>query len=140
MKNRKNNKGFSLVELIVVIAIMAVLVGVLAPQFIKYVNSSKISTDVKNGQEIASCISVAMTDANSGAAWQVKSGTGASPEIVEISSVPGLASMPAIKTTAGDEKWYAKWNPADGTVEVYCSGNDDDHMVYPTDKYTGTMD
>ena len=30
------NKGFSLVELIIVIAIMAVLVGVLAPQFIKY--------------------------------------------------------------------------------------------------------
>lgn len=31
------NKGFSLVELIIVIAIMAVLVGVLAPQFLKYV-------------------------------------------------------------------------------------------------------
>ena len=29
------NKGFSLVELIIVIAIMAVLVGVLAPQYIK---------------------------------------------------------------------------------------------------------
>ncbi|HKM34419.1 MAG TPA: prepilin-type N-terminal cleavage/methylation domain-containing protein, partial [Lachnospiraceae bacterium] len=27
-----NNKGFSLVELIIVIAIMAVLVGILAPQ------------------------------------------------------------------------------------------------------------
>jgi type IV pilus assembly protein PilA len=34
MKNevKKNNKGFSLVELIVVIAILALLVGVLAPQ------------------------------------------------------------------------------------------------------------
>ncbi|MBP3295880.1 MAG: prepilin-type N-terminal cleavage/methylation domain-containing protein, partial [Lachnospiraceae bacterium] len=28
----KNNKGFSLVELIIVIAIMAILVGVMAPQ------------------------------------------------------------------------------------------------------------
>ncbi len=43
-----NNKGFSLVELIVVIAIMAVLVGVLAPLFIRYVEKSRQSTDLNN--------------------------------------------------------------------------------------------
>ena len=42
------NKGFSLVELIIVIAIMAVLVGVLAPQFLKYVERSRKSTDCQN--------------------------------------------------------------------------------------------
>ena len=40
------NKGFSLVELIIVIAIMAVLVGVLAPQYIKYVERSRKSSDL----------------------------------------------------------------------------------------------
>jgi type IV pilus assembly protein PilA len=44
----KNNKGFSLVELIVVIAIMAVLVGVLAPQFMGYVEKSREATDLQN--------------------------------------------------------------------------------------------
>ena len=40
---RKNNKGFSLVELIIVMAIMVVLVAVLAPQFTKYVNRARDS-------------------------------------------------------------------------------------------------
>ena len=40
-ENRKDNKGFSLVELIIVIAIMVALVAMLAPQFVKYVAKSR---------------------------------------------------------------------------------------------------
>ena len=61
-KKQKNNKGFSLVELIVVIAIMAVLVGVLAPQLMKYVEKSREATDIQNCDSIASALKAYYAD------------------------------------------------------------------------------
>lgn len=58
----KNNKGFSLVELIIVIAIMAVLIGVMAPQYIKYVEKSRISTDDDNAAEVLGAVTTALSD------------------------------------------------------------------------------
>lgn len=65
MKKTKN-KGFSLVELIIVIAIMVVLAAVLAPQFIKYVESSKQSTDISNVGSYKTAIEAYVADSAEG--------------------------------------------------------------------------
>lgn len=57
-----NNKGFSLVEIIIVIAIMAVLAGALAPQLIKYIDKSRKSADIQTAQTIATAVNVALTN------------------------------------------------------------------------------
>ena len=63
-KDRKgmNNKGFSFVELIIAIAILAIMAGVLAPQLIKYIDSSRKSTDVQNAQAIATAVNIALAN------------------------------------------------------------------------------
>lgn len=59
-QKKLGNKGFSLVELIVVIAIMAVLVGVLAPTLIKNIEKSRESKDAQNIEQIKSACEVAL--------------------------------------------------------------------------------
>lgn len=44
---KKDNKGFSLVELIIVIAIMAILVGVVGTQVLPYIDKSRHAKDVQ---------------------------------------------------------------------------------------------
>ena len=58
----KNNKGFSLVELIIVIAIMAILVGVMAPQLIKYIEKANVSSDTQLCDTVHSAIAVTLSD------------------------------------------------------------------------------
>lgn len=59
---KMDNKGFSLVELIVVVAIMAVLMTVLAPQYLKYVEKARLQKDNSAIAEIANAIKIAMAD------------------------------------------------------------------------------
>ena len=57
-----DNKGFSLVELIIVIAIMAVLIGVLAPQFLRYVERSRYQRDASAVEELRNAAEIALAN------------------------------------------------------------------------------
>jgi type IV pilus assembly protein PilA len=104
-----NNKGFSLVELIIVIAIMAVLVGVLAPQFIKYVENSRQSTDVQNIDQVATTLRTYYADDETGGTYEVVLSHNAAPTG---SGTPALADGGIATTKLKSSKWQG------GTVTV----------------------
>lgn len=62
MEKKMNNKGFSLVELIIVIAIMVILVAVLAPQYLRYVEKSRVSSDTQTTVELINVMQVLAAD------------------------------------------------------------------------------
>lgn len=78
-RKKKDNKGFTLVELVIVIAILAILVGILAPQYTKYVEKSRKSADASNMDEMVKAVQVYAADAEN----EVKTVTGATIEITK---------------------------------------------------------
>ena len=120
-----NKKGFSLVELIIVIAIMAVLVGVLAPTYLNWVKRSKLSTDVQNAQSMATEIAVKVATGEATGA-----GVSVNDTWTEIPASGLVAQKPAVKGGVGDSKWYYYYK--DSTVHIAIGAANDDNEVYPT--------
>lgn len=101
-KENMNDKGFSLVELIIVIAIMAILIVVLAPQYLKYVERSRNSTDLQNATELKIAIETWCADP------EATSSAGSGKTIVLTvekggTTVGGTAAGTAAGTLLGDD-------------------------------------
>jgi len=129
-----NNKGFSMVELIIVIAIMAILVGAIAPTLIKYIKKSRRSADLNNGQTIAAAYQEAAANpdaadalGNSARSDSVASlVAGSDAFCTEFKSI--LGTEPKSKLIAGN--FSVSYNPANNSVEVWVSSTA--NQVYPT--------
>lgn len=56
------NKGFSLVELIIVIAIMAIMIGIMVPQLITYIGKTRVSYDIQICDNISRAIDASIIE------------------------------------------------------------------------------
>ena len=132
MKNEKkmNNKGFSLVELIIVIAIMAVLIGVLAPQYLKYVEKSRQSADLDNIDQMISAVEIYSADpahdiVDGTITYAGGAATAADADILSAFKEAGLPGttdkLPKMKSKA-----YSAWSIEFDSTGVTVTDNDGD--------------
>lgn len=120
MKERKlNNEGFSLIELIVVIAIMAILVGALAPQYLKFVEKSRVSKDMQNVSQLKTAIEVYA--AGNDAATDATITFSKSTKTISVTDAVATDAGISASTKMGTDKWSDDvsftYQIADGTYK-----------------------
>ena len=124
MPLKRKNKGFSLVELIIVIAIMAVLIGLLAPQFLRFAMNSRVMTDIDNANSIAKCIDVAIAEQAGDPVEHSITGAGGT----DVEYVKGLEKLPLSKVDAS-YVWKIESDIDHGVTKITLNN----FQIYPGD-------
>lgn len=135
-------KGFSLVELIIVIAIMAILVGVVASQVIPYMEKSRQAKDQQQLSSVCTDMVSAITQTASNstpvASFTAELGSITDTTLAQNfyetrneSSLPNaytkvqgkLKSKAATDSGKGDHKIFVSYDDSTGIVTVYMTDN-----------------
>ncbi|MGN0436940.1 MAG: prepilin-type N-terminal cleavage/methylation domain-containing protein [Lachnospiraceae bacterium] len=143
---KKNNFGFSMVELIIVIAIMAILAAALAPVLIKYINKARISSDIDAGKAIATAIMTVIADGGDFDDHAVSYDTPHEvndmkddtfkKEVfrvagIQSATITGKSKKDALGAAINDQIFYYTLDVNKNFVAVYYGGTDADHQIYP---------
>ena len=116
---RKNNDGFSLIELIVVVAIMAVLVGVLAPAYLRYVEKARRQTCYWNMDNVVREVQLlAFSDPDFMDELQVTANNAANHNVTDFIRTSTLVEIP-VCPSRGD--YAITYNPSTGVLEMTCT-------------------
>lgn len=121
-----SNEGFSLVELIIVIAIMAILVGVVALAVIPNLERSRESKDLTTLDNVASALATAVANAGGNA------GAGSIADVASISSSDGtveagiieslgdVSGIKMVSAASGGDAVQCEWDSSSNSLRVWC--------------------
>lgn len=134
----KKKKGFTLVELIIVIAIIAILAAMAIPKFSAVRTDAKVSNDVAGAKNIQSQIAIDI--ANNNITVPTADPTTASPVSDDILGKLDGKIGSAKKAEAIASATFKYKVMKNGDIKVYVSNGTDECELYPDNDGTGRKD
>lgn len=126
---KKSNMGFTLLEMVIVVGILAFLLSLLAPEYIRHVERGQRSADLTNAEEVARQLQVYITE-NEVGDREIDEGVslGYSPVFPPDIAVPKVKYLPG-------QMYYYRYDPVLRQVQIAIDAANhvpsEAHQVYP---------
>lgn len=124
----KNQEGFTLLEMMVVVAIIAILAGILVPNFSRARSQAQTSACIGNEKVIATALELYFTDKQAYPASASVGGSGST----FMTAMNGYMNQTPIDPAAGAGSYYTYTNTSSGGVYSYaidCPGAHDPNTL-----------
>ena len=140
-RSRRSDAGFTMLELIVVVAAIAILAAILTPMVLKLIDDSRVSRAQSEAQSIATALSALYKDT---AMWPYTNANGpAGNSVSRLIGSDNVATGAASGAGSGAANWgqygtakrmgdFLYWNNPDDNSNANGNGRNQNNQDYPT--------